>query len=97
MMGYDDLRFFPPLMDHQYETGAIKHLNEKGYGFIARDGGGEVFFHASKCGKLWTRQHCELSQGTKVRFWIGKSIKGTDEARDIQIVSDPMDGDGLPE
>lgn len=75
----------------EYLSGTIKHINAKGYGFIAIDGGGEIFFHASKCGKLWTREKCMLEQGGRVMFKEGKSIKGTPEARDVQFEDMPND------
>lgn len=74
------------------KTGKIKHLNEKGYGFIAKDDGGEIYFHASKCGKFWTREKCQLEQGMAVQFSEGKSIKGTLEARDVHIAEPSNDG-----
>jgi CspA family cold shock protein len=53
-------------------TGKIKKFNEdKGYGFIAPDGGGtDVFFHVSAL-----REGDEVHEGTAVSFEMGVDPK----------------------
>ena len=70
------------------EVGIIKHLSDKGFGFIQRESGDSLYFHASKCGNLWVREKpCQLKKGMKVSFVLGTSIKGTPEAQEIALVS----------
>ncbi|MCC3768792.1 cold-shock protein [Streptomyces sp. UNOC14_S4] len=56
-------------------TGIVKWFNsEKGYGFIAQDGGGaDVFAHYSN---IALRGFRELHEGQKVSFDITQSQKG---------------------
>jgi CspA family cold shock protein len=64
-------------------TGTVKFFNtEKGYGFIAQDGGGEdVFVHYSKIEGSGYRS---LEAGQKVEFDIGPGRKGP-EAVNVRI------------
>jgi CspA family cold shock protein len=46
-------------------TGTVKFYNiDKGYGFIERDSGGDIFVHISRCAEGLD----ELSKGQRVRF-----------------------------
>ena len=56
-------------------TGTVKWFNaEKGFGFIAQDGGGaDVFAHYSSIASQGFR---ELQEGQKVSFDIGQGQKG---------------------
>ena len=56
-------------------TGTVKWFNsEKGYGFIAQDGGGpDVFVHFSAIASSGYR---ELAEGQKVEFDISQGQKG---------------------
>lgn len=81
------------------KIGTVKFINEKGYGFIKKAEGGEIYFHASQCGDLWKRntepilkgekwldrENGAKEEGTKVSFSIGQSIKDTEEAKDIEL------------
>lgn len=60
-------------MDNR-ETGTVKWFNsEKGYGFIARDTGGDVFVHHSAIESDGFRS---LNEGERVEFTVGQGQKG---------------------
>jgi cold shock protein len=56
-------------------TGTVKWFNsEKGFGFIAQDGGGaDVFAHYSN---IAAQGYRELQEGQRVEFEIGQGQKG---------------------
>jgi cold shock protein len=55
-------------------SGTVKWFNaEKGYGFISREGGEDVFVHFSA---IQSNGYRELSEGQKVDFEIEPSPKG---------------------
>ena len=54
-------------------TGTIKKLTEKNVGFIARDSGDEVFFHANNLDGV---NFSELNEGDKVSFEVEETPKG---------------------
>lgn len=56
------------------ETGTVKWFNkEKGYGFIARDSGGDVFVHYSAIEGQGFRN---LMEGDRVEFSVEERDKG---------------------
>ncbi len=56
------------------ETGVVKWFNnQKGYGFIARDAGGDVFVHYSAIGSEGFRT---LNEGDRVEFSVQQGAKG---------------------
>jgi CspA family cold shock protein len=64
-------------------TGTVKFFNvEKGYGFISREGGDDVFVHYSN---LAGSGHRSLDEGQRVEFEVGPGRKG-DEALDVRAV-----------
>ena len=64
-------------------NGTVKFFNaEKGYGFIACEGGDDVFVHFSQ---IEGEGYRTLQQGQKVEFEIGPGRKG-DEARNVRVV-----------
>jgi len=64
-------------------TGTVKWFNaEKGYGFIAREGGDDVFVHFSAIEGTGYRS---LEEGDAVEFEIGEGRKG-EEARAVRKI-----------
>ena len=65
------------------ETGTVKWFNaEKGYGFIAREAGDDVFVHYSEIRSSGFRS---LDEGQKVEFTVTQGEKGP-QAQDVDIV-----------
>lgn len=63
--------------------GTVKFFNaEKGYGFISREDGPDVFVHFSQ---IQSSGFKTLQEGQKVEFDAGPGRKG-DEARDARAV-----------
>lgn len=66
-------------------TGTVKFFNrEKGFGFIAREQGDDVFVHYSNIEGEGFRS---LEEGQKVEFEIGPGRKG-EEARNVRLITD---------
>ena len=64
--------------------GTVKWFsNEKGYGFIARDGAEDVFVHHSK---ITMEGYRSLMEGQRVEFEVEQGPKGL-QATNVQIVS----------
>jgi CspA family cold shock protein len=64
-------------------TGTVKLFNaEKGYGFVSREGGDDVFVHVSAVAGTGDRS---LEEGQGVEFDVGPGQKG-DEARNVRPV-----------
>ncbi len=65
------------------ETGTVKWFNDqKGYGFIERDSGSDVFVHYSEIGAQGFRS---LQQGQRVEFTVVKGEKGL-QAQKVTIL-----------
>ena len=63
------------------QTGTVKFFNsDKAYGFIAIDGGGEIFVHKNDCDRI------DLRQDERVEFIIGEGRKGN-VAKDVKIIN----------
>jgi CspA family cold shock protein len=64
-------------------TGTVKFFNnEKGFGFISRDDGDDVFVHFSN---ISGNGYKTLEEGQKVEFEIGPGRKG-DQAENVRVV-----------
>ncbi|MET4161418.1 CspA family cold shock protein [Marinobacterium sp. MBR-111] len=65
------------------EIGSVKWFNvSKGFGFITRENGDDVFVHFRN---IRGRGHRSLNEGQKVRFSVRESDKGL-QAEDVSIV-----------
>ena len=61
-------------MESERYLGTVKWFNaEKGYGFIAREGGADVFVHQSA---IQANGYRTLTEGQQVQFEIEQSDKG---------------------
>jgi CspA family cold shock protein len=66
------------------ETGIVKWFNAtKGYGFITRDSGGDVFVHYSA---INSKGYRSLEEGQKVEFAVVQGQKGL-QAQEVSVVS----------
>lgn len=64
-------------------TGTVKFFNnEKGFGFISREDGDDVFVHFSNIEGSGYRS---LEEGQRVEFEVGQGRKG-DEAQNVRVV-----------
>src|SRR3954453_9054816 len=66
-------------------TGTVKFFNaEKGFGFISRESGDDVFVHFSNIAGTGYKS---LDEGQKVEFDIAPGRKG-DEAQNVRVIWD---------
>jgi CspA family cold shock protein len=64
-------------------TGTVKFFNaEKGYGFISREQGDDIFVHFSN---IVGEGYKTLNEGDRVEFDVGRGKKG-DEAQNVRTV-----------
>jgi CspA family cold shock protein len=64
-------------------TGTVKFFNEqKGFGFISREEGDDVFIHFSE---IQGSGFKTLQEGQKVEFDVGPGKKG-DEAKNLRVL-----------
>jgi cold shock protein len=63
--------------------GTVKFFNsEKGYGFISRDQGDDVFVHFSA---IQSDGYKSLDEGQRVEFEVGQGKKGP-EAQNVRVI-----------
>ena len=63
-------------------TGTVKFFNaEKGFGFISREGGDDVFVHFSN---IQATGYRSLTEGQRVEFDVAPGRKG-EEARNVRV------------
>jgi CspA family cold shock protein len=68
---------------HTLATGTVKFFNaEKGYGFISREQGGDVFVHFSN---IQGNGYKTLDEGQNVEFDVAPGRKG-DEAQNVRVI-----------
>jgi len=64
-------------------TGTVKFFNnEKGYGFISREGGEDVFVHFSN---IQGTGYKTLDEGQQVEFDVAPGRKG-EEAQNVRVI-----------
>ena len=65
------------------ETGVVKWFSgTKGYGFIQRDAGGDVFVHYTS---IKSEGFKSLEEGQRVEFAVAETDRGL-QAQDVQVV-----------
>jgi len=70
-------------MEEKRETGVVKWFNDKkGFGFIAREDGDDIFVHYSAISGEGFRR---LAEGDRVEFTVKQEAKGS-AAADVQKV-----------
>lgn len=71
-------------MSNQRLTGRVRWFNnQKGYGFIGRDGGTDIFVHYSA---ILSEGYKSLKEGDDVEFEIVQGQKGQ-QAANVQVIS----------
>ena len=69
--------------ENSVATGTVKFFNaEKGYGFISREQGDDVFVHYSN---IEGRGYRSLEEGQKVEFDVAPGRKG-EEAQNVRAI-----------
>ncbi|OQY11517.1 MAG: hypothetical protein B6I30_06610 [Desulfobacteraceae bacterium 4572_187] len=73
-----------PKANQKRETGVVKFYNdEKGFGFIKREGGKDLFVHINRVKKS---KYQGLEKGDQVDFVVGKGYQGP-EAQSVTVLN----------
>lgn len=76
------------------ETGTVKWFNnKKGYGFIVREQGEDIFVHYTSIKSEGFRS---LEEGQKVEFSVGEGAKGP-QAQDVTVINQEAQQEAQPE
>jgi cold shock protein len=76
-------RLFPRREQSTLATGTVKFFNnEKGYGFISREQGEDVFVHYSN---IQGSGYRSLDEGQQVEFDVAPGRKG-EEAQNVRVI-----------
>ena len=71
------------VMSEERETGVVKWFNgAKGYGFISRDSGEDLFVHFSE---IQSEGYRVLNEGEKVEFTVAEGEKGLQAKEVIKL------------
>ena len=71
------------MKSREMTTGTVKFFNaKKGFGFISREGGDDVFVHFSN---IQAEGYKTLDEGQTVEFDITKGQKG-DQAENVRVI-----------
>ena len=82
-LSYQEEEFNDEMEEGEGESGIVKWFNvSKGFGFITREGGDDVFVHFRS---IRGRGHRSLSEGQKVRFTVIESDKGL-QAENVSVM-----------
>lgn len=80
------LAVLPQEFPDDREEGAVKWFNvSKGFGFITRDNGDDVFVHFRS---IQGRGHRSLQEGQRVKFGLVESSKGL-QAENVSVIRHP--------
>ncbi len=70
-------------MSEERESGVVKWFNgAKGYGFISRESGDDLFVHFNE---IQSEGYRDLNEGDKVEFTVAESEKGLQAKEVIKI------------
>jgi cold shock protein len=73
----------PGIEKRNMSTGTVKFFSdERGFGFISREVGEDVFVHHSN---IDGEGHRSLAEGDRVEFEVGPGRKG-EEARNVRVI-----------
>lgn len=72
-------------MENGREEGTVKWFNAaKGYGFLGRENGSDIFVHFSA---IVAEGYKSLSEGQKVSFVVVDGQRGKQQAAEVQVIA----------